>query len=76
MAGIPVEDARGKITCHRARSTIATQLFNAKEPMSLFELQGRRVANSPFSANSAATVNRSRPSAFGAFRRLRTHQGL
>ena len=38
-AGIPVEDARGKITCHRARSTIATQLFNAKEPMSLFELQ-------------------------------------
>ena len=38
-AGIPVEDARGKITCHRARPTIATQLFNAKEPMSLFELQ-------------------------------------
>jgi hypothetical protein len=29
----------GNITSHRARSTIASQLFNAKEPMSLFELQ-------------------------------------
>ena len=38
-AGIPQHDVRGKITSHRARSTIATQLFNAKEPMSLFELQ-------------------------------------
>jgi Phage integrase family len=38
-AGIPQHDVRGKIASHRARSTIATQLFNAKEPMSLFELQ-------------------------------------
>jgi integrase len=38
-AGMPTADARGNITSHRARSTIATQLFNAKEPMSLFELQ-------------------------------------
>jgi hypothetical protein len=38
-AGVPSKDARGNITIHRARSTIATQLFNAKEPMSLFELQ-------------------------------------
>lgn len=38
-AGVPTEDARGKITSHRARSTIASQLYNAKEPMSLFELQ-------------------------------------
>jgi integrase len=38
-AGIPLEEARGRITSHRARSTIATQLFNAKDPMSLFELQ-------------------------------------
>jgi integrase len=38
-AGVPREDASGPITSHRARSTIATQLFNAKEPMSLFELQ-------------------------------------
>jgi hypothetical protein len=48
-AGVPVEDARGRITSHRARSTIASQLFNAKEPMSLFELQrwlGHKWANS------------------------------
>lgn len=38
-AGIPQEDVRGKITGHRARATIATQLFNARDPMSLFELQ-------------------------------------
>jgi hypothetical protein len=38
-ASIPKADARGNITSHRARSTIASQLFNAKEPMSLFELQ-------------------------------------
>lgn len=38
-AGVPQEDARGPITSHRARSTIASQLFNAKEPMGLFELQ-------------------------------------
>jgi len=48
-AGMPTEDARGNITSHRARSTIASQLFNAKEPMSLFELQkwlGHKWANS------------------------------
>ncbi len=38
-AGVPQEDLRGKITGHRARATIATQLFNARDPMSLFELQ-------------------------------------
>lgn len=38
-AGVPVADARGPITSHRARSTIASQLYNAKEPMTLFELQ-------------------------------------
>ena len=38
-AGIPRTDARGSISSHRARSTIASQLFNAREPMSLFELQ-------------------------------------
>jgi len=32
-AGIPKTDARGFITSHRARSTIASQLFNAKEPL-------------------------------------------
>ncbi|MDV5358262.1 tyrosine-type recombinase/integrase [Enterobacter asburiae] len=38
-AGVPKEDARGTITSHRARATIASQLFNAKEPLGLFELQ-------------------------------------
>jgi len=37
-AGVPLADVRGNITTHRARSTIASQLFNAKEPMTLFEL--------------------------------------
>jgi integrase len=48
-AGVPPNDVRGPITSHRARSTIATQLFNAKEPMSLFELQewlGHRLPSS------------------------------
>jgi len=48
-AGAPLEDALGRLTSHRARSTIASQLFTAKEPMSLFELQnwlGHRWANS------------------------------
>ncbi|HEX5349928.1 MAG TPA: tyrosine-type recombinase/integrase [Pseudonocardiaceae bacterium] len=38
-AGVPAADVRGTITSHRARSTIASQLYNAKEPMTLFELQ-------------------------------------
>lgn len=38
-AGVPLADARGPITSHRARSTIASQLYNAKDPMTLFELQ-------------------------------------
>jgi integrase len=48
-AGIPREDARGAITSHRARATIASQLYNAREPLSLFELQewlGHRSAQS------------------------------
>ncbi|MDJ0719605.1 MAG: site-specific integrase [Prochloraceae cyanobacterium] len=38
-AGIPNKDAIGRITSHRARSTIATQLSTAKDPMTLFELK-------------------------------------
>lgn len=38
-AGVPNADARGNITSHRPRSTIASQLYNAKGPMTLFELQ-------------------------------------
>jgi hypothetical protein len=34
-----MEDARGRITSHRARATIASQLFNTRRPMSLSELQ-------------------------------------
>ena len=37
--GVLTADVRGNITSHRARSTIASQLYNAKEPMTLFELQ-------------------------------------
>ncbi len=38
-AGIPENDARGRLTSHRARATLASQLFNSKDPMSLFEIQ-------------------------------------
>ncbi len=38
-AGVPTSDVRGSITSHRARTTIASQLYNAKEPMTLYELQ-------------------------------------
>lgn len=38
-AGIPESDARGGITSHRARATIASQLANTRQPMSLLELQ-------------------------------------
>ncbi|MGI4735862.1 MAG: tyrosine-type recombinase/integrase [Janthinobacterium lividum] len=38
-AGIPIEDALGKITSHRARHTIANQLSNAPTPMSDSDLQ-------------------------------------
>lgn len=38
-ADVPGTDVRGRITSHRARSTIATLLYNAKEPMSLLDLK-------------------------------------
>lgn len=38
-AGIPEHDARGRFTSHRARATIASQLVNTRQPLSLFELQ-------------------------------------
>lgn len=38
-AGVPRQDVKGSITSHRARATIASQLFNSRQPMSLFELQ-------------------------------------
>lgn len=59
-AGVPAEDARGRITIHRARSTIATQLFNAKEPMSLFELQEWLGHRSPASTQHYARITPTR----------------
>lgn len=56
-AGIPREDARGRITSHRARSTIATQLFNAKQPLSLFELQAWLGHSSPHSTQHYARIS-------------------
>jgi hypothetical protein len=31
-AGVPIGDKNGRITSHRARITIASQLYNAKGP--------------------------------------------
>jgi integrase len=39
MANIPEEDSRGAITSHRARATIASMLYNAKEPLDIFQLR-------------------------------------
>src|SRR5712691_3794742 len=38
-AGIPGEDSRGAITSHRARATIASMLYNAKEPLDILQLR-------------------------------------
>jgi hypothetical protein len=46
-AGVPEQDARGNITSHRARSTIASQLFNAKEPRKSGLTQGGRSDGKP-----------------------------
>ncbi len=58
-AGVPRSDARGLITSHRARTTIASQLYNAKEPLTLFELQAwlghRNPASTQFYANITPT---------------------
>ncbi len=55
-AGVPREDVRGRITSHRARSTIATQLYNAKEPMTLFELQAWLGHRSPETTQRYARI--------------------
>ena len=56
-AGVPAADVRGNITSHRARSTIATQLYNAKEPMTLFELQAWLGHRSPQSTAFYAKIS-------------------
>jgi len=48
-ADVALDDVRGPITSHRARATIASQLFNSREPMSLFELQAWLGHGSPAS---------------------------
>lgn len=55
-AGVPNADVRGNITSHRARSTIATQLYNAKEPMTLFELQAWLGHRSPETTQHYAKI--------------------
>jgi integrase len=55
-AGVPTADVRGKITSHRARSTIASQLYNAKEPMTLFELQAWLGHRSPSATQHYAKI--------------------
>jgi integrase len=59
-AGIPRADARGPITSHRARSTIASQLYNAKEPMTLFELQAWLGHRSPQSTQHYTQITPTR----------------
>jgi Phage integrase family len=55
-AGVPRADVRGAITSHRARATIATQLYNAKDPMSLFELQAWLGHSNPSSTQHYARI--------------------
>ncbi|MGH2927702.1 MAG: tyrosine-type recombinase/integrase, partial [Solirubrobacteraceae bacterium] len=55
-AGVPRDDVRGSITGHRARATIASQLYNAKEPMTLFELQAWLGHSSPSSTQHYARI--------------------
>jgi integrase len=59
-AGIPQADARGHISSHRARSTIASQLFNAREPMTLFELQAWLGHRSPVTTQHYVTFTPTR----------------
>ncbi|MEU9457175.1 tyrosine-type recombinase/integrase [Streptomyces sp. NPDC048277] len=55
-AGVPTADVRGNITSHRARSTIASRLYNAKKPMTLFELQAWLGHRSPKSTQHYAKI--------------------
>ena len=59
-ANVPMEDARGPITSHRARATIASQLFNSREPMSLSELQAWLGHRSPATTQSYVALEPTR----------------
>ena len=80
-AGVPAAGIRGNITSHRARSTIATQPYNAKEPMTLFELQAWLGHRSPQSTQfyakiSPATLTRAYDDAGYFARNVRTIEVL
>ena len=55
-AGVASSDVRGNITGHRARATIASQLFNSREPMSRFELQACLGHGSPASTQHYVAI--------------------
>ena len=55
-AGVASSDVRGNITSHRARATIACQLLNSREPMSLFELQAWLGHGSPASTQHYVAI--------------------
>lgn len=59
-AQVPLKDVRGSITSHRARSTIASQLFNAREPMSPFELQAWLGHRSPVTTRNYVALEPTR----------------
>jgi len=56
-AGLPRADERGAITSHRARSTIASALFNAPEGMTIWELMQWLGHTNPSSTQQYARVN-------------------
>ena len=55
-ARVARSDVRGNITSHRARAMIASQLFNSREPMSLFELQAWLGHGSPASTQHYVAI--------------------
>lgn len=55
-AEVPTADVRGKITSHRACSTITSQLYNAKEPMTLLALQAWLGHRSPTATQHYAKI--------------------
>ncbi len=59
-AGVPPVDARGRITSHRARASIASMLFNGPEPWTLAELQTFLGHKSPASTQYYARVDPTR----------------
>ncbi|MGW7072619.1 tyrosine-type recombinase/integrase [Streptomyces sp. NPDC054872] len=55
-SGVPQTDSRRALTSHRARATIATQLLNAREPLTLNDLQQWLGHKHPASTRYYATI--------------------